>query len=149
MGHHTQNITLVVQDAGNVMGRSIGIIGVGHGSIWSTVTEQHLALFLQPPKCGIIREVIPFAVGNRHLQNLSWLAAAAESRVGSLSPQIGPLTSVFQVLVVPQDPREKACLAENLKPIADPDYQPWKKIRESVTTTKQLLVIEGLDESPT
>ena len=32
---------------------------------------------------------------------------------------------------------------------ADPDYQPWKKIRESVTTTKQLLVIEGLDESPT
>ena len=31
----------------------------------------------------------------------------------------------------------------------DPDYQPWKKVRESVTTTKQLLVIEGLDQSPT
>ena len=30
---------------------------------------------------------------------------------------------------------------------ADPDYQPWKKLRESVTTTKQLLVVEGLAEN--
>ena len=31
--------------------------------------------------------------------------------------------------------------------MADPDYQPWKKLRESVTTTKQLLVVEGLAEN--
>ena len=31
---------------------------------------------------------------------------------------------------------------------ADPDYQPWKKLRESVTTTKQLLIVEGLTEPP-
>lgn len=26
----------------------------------------------------------------------------------------------------------------------DPDYQPWKKLRESVATTTNLMVIEGL-----
>ncbi len=31
---------------------------------------------------------------------------------------------------------------------SDPEYQPWKKLRESVTTTKQLLIVEGLAESP-
>lgn len=31
---------------------------------------------------------------------------------------------------------------------SDPEYQPWKKLRESVTTTKQLLIVEGLTESP-
>jgi len=26
----------------------------------------------------------------------------------------------------------------------DPEYQPWKKLRESVTTTNNLMVVEGL-----
>ena len=26
------------------------------------------------------------------------------------------------------------------------EYQPWKKLRESVTTTKSLVLVEGMDE---
>ncbi len=28
--------------------------------------------------------------------------------------------------------------------MADPDYQPWKELRESCTTTNQLLIVEGI-----
>ncbi len=124
MGHHPQNIALVVQDSRNVVRRPVGIIGVRHGSVRSAVPEQYPFLLLQPAQRSLVREVIAFTVGNRYLQHLARLAAAAESRVGPLGPEIGPLASVLQVLVAPQDPGEKASLAENLKPIADADYQP-------------------------
>ncbi len=28
--------------------------------------------------------------------------------------------------------------------MADPEYQPWKKLRESVTTTNNVMLVEGL-----
>jgi len=28
--------------------------------------------------------------------------------------------------------------------LADPDYQPWKKIREAATTTHNILIVEGV-----
>ena len=28
--------------------------------------------------------------------------------------------------------------------MTDPEYQPWKKLRESVTTTNNVLLVEGL-----
>lgn len=30
--------------------------------------------------------------------------------------------------------------------LADPDYQPWKEIREAVTTPKNILIVEGVAE---
>jgi uncharacterized protein (DUF1330 family) len=32
--------------------------------------------------------------------------------------------------------------------LASEEYQPWKELRESVTTTKTLVIVEGLDQEP-
>ena len=32
--------------------------------------------------------------------------------------------------------------------MASEEYQPWKKLRESVTTTKSLVRVEGIDHTP-
>src|SRR5690606_14316464 len=58
--HHAQHIAAIVDDAGDVPGRAVGIVDIA---------EDHLALALEPVEGGLVGEIVPVAIalGHGHL----------------------------------------------------------------------------------
>src|SRR5262245_36468947 len=62
VGHHPQHVLGLVEDAGDVAGRAVGVADIAEGD---------LAALLQAVERGCVGKVVAFAMGDRNAQGLA------------------------------------------------------------------------------
>src|SRR5215470_16033025 len=115
VGHHPQHVPRGVHDAGDVGPASVGIL---------EVAEHHLPLTLQALQTLVVDKVVPVAVGDGDLERLPELELGGEAGPRLLGAEHHVLADVLAIRVLEQRPREKPCLGEDLKAVADADDRP-------------------------
>ena len=123
MGHHAHDVALLVEDAGYIAQRAVGVGLLGDVSILRTVAEGDSPLRLQPLHSVGVGEVVSLAVRDGHTQNLRLRCGVRESRRGVLNPQVDPLAAELQMRVPGQHSWQQPGLAQYLEAVADSDHQ--------------------------
>ena len=112
MGHQAQHVAGRVDDAGDGVGRAIGVL---------TITEDYLALALEPAERLAVGEEIALAVADRHGHLTPALVGGGEAGLGVGHFQRHRLADVFEALVAQQGAGQHSGFAEDLEAVADAD----------------------------
>jgi len=112
VGHEAQDVAGPVDQAGDVVQRAIGIVGVA---------EDHLALALDAGKGVGVREEGAFAIAHSHHHLAAAAEGAGEAGVRPDNVQLHGLADVLQRRIPQEGARQEAGLAEHLEAIADAD----------------------------
>ena len=81
MRHHAEDIALAVADTGDVVQSAILTPEL---TIGVAVPEQNLVMRFKVGQTGIISQVAAFGMGDRHLEDLTFLATIGHQGVGRL-----------------------------------------------------------------
>jgi len=73
VGHHAENIARIIEDAGNVVDRTVGVFAIAEGDT---------PFAFEPAQCFIIGKVVAVVVGYRHRNLLILTVALGENRIG-------------------------------------------------------------------
>src|SRR4029077_16774753 len=124
MGHHTEHVAALVDDAGDVVQRAVRV-GAGHdASARIAVTKDHLAVLLESRQHSRLGEVAALAVSDRHANDLAVRALGREGDVRSLDHEVGPFAAVLERYIANQCPGQEPGLAKNLEAVADAPHEP-------------------------
>src|ERR671923_57512 len=124
MGHETKDVSFFIAYAGDVLDGAVGI-GCGCRLAFDVdVAQQDLPVPVQTLEGLRVGVVTALAMFNRHLEHLTLFYGAGKRRVGLFNAQMNLLANKLQAGVAHQGSGQQTRLAENLKSIANAEYQP-------------------------
>ena len=109
MRHHAQHVACFVYDSGYVVYRSVGVTPVRPVGI--AVAQKHLTSVFQLPEHILIREVVPFAVGNGETDYLTGRQGTSEGTGGVLNAKVHPAAYKTQRHVPQEGTRQQSTFA--------------------------------------
>jgi len=122
--HETEHVALRVHDAGDVTRRTVRV-GVGRDApLGVAVAEDNLIAGFELIEHVIVGVVAALAVRDGKLDDLPRLHRLRERRVRLLHTQRRRLADEAERLVAHERAGQQSALAEDLKSIADADYEP-------------------------
>ena len=124
MRHQAEHVQLLVQHAGNRIGRTVHVplrialaFGVG-------IAEQHASFRLEPADRALAGEVVALAMRDRHADHLARIVAARERRVGSLDLQVHVAADELHAGIAQQHAGQQLGLAQDLEAVAHAHHEP-------------------------
>ncbi len=123
MGHHAQDITTFIEDAGTV-GKGTVRVGLGGDlSRWSGVTEGYAIFCFKSAQRGLIAEIVAFHMAYRDLKYLVFFQVLRERAIGCLCSQMDLAANVLESSIAHQGSGQETGLTEDLESIADAQDQ--------------------------
>jgi hypothetical protein len=123
VGHQAEDVPRLIANTGNILERSVGIRTRGRLAFAVNVTQQDLAILSDPFKRSGIGEVTALAVLHGHSENLPFGHFTGKRRIGLFDPEGNLLADKLQSGIPDQSSREQTRLAQDLKAVADSQYQ--------------------------
>ena len=123
MGHEAEDIPAVAADAGDVLERTVRVGLRRDIPRGITIADQDLVVGIELLQGLRIGKVVPLAMGDRDVQNLSLMEHGGEGSVRVLDTQVKALAAEEKSVVAHQRAGQKPRFAENLEAIADAEHQ--------------------------
>src|SRR5476649_2245041 len=123
MRHQAHHGLGLVEDAGDVADRSVGITGTVDRAVRRAVTEGDLAAVFQLLQRVVVGEVVALGMRHRDLDHLARLVAVGEQALAGLDLQVHVCADELQVRVAHQRARQKPCLGHDLEAVADAQHR--------------------------
>src|SRR6266851_6716383 len=124
MRHHPEYVAALVDDAGDVVKRSVRVRARNHAAVRIAVAKHDLSVLLQAREHGGVGEVAALSVRDGRADNLAVFALRGERQVGALNHEVGPFASELERSVASQCSGQQAGFAQDLKTVADPPHEP-------------------------
>src|SRR5882724_8569458 len=121
--HQPEHRAFLVDHAGDIVERTVGVGFLGDAPIFRAVPEDDLVLRPEPPQGLRVGVVLPLAVRDGHLENLALPQRTGERGVRVLDQEVGRLAAVLQALVAHQGTGQQPGLAEDLEPVARAEHE--------------------------
>src|SRR5215471_6775026 len=99
MRHQADDGALFVADPGDVPDRAVRVGPRGHLARLRRIAEDDLLALPELAEEGRLDVVAPFAVGDRHLQDLTTAEPPGERTLGLLDGHVSPLAAELEALV--------------------------------------------------
>src|SRR5205085_1521974 len=96
MRHQSDDVPPPIAEAGNGVGRTIGVCRIVELTLRRGVTKHDLVVGFELCERVRRRVVVAFTVRDRNAEDLSDRRTASERRVGSLDPNVDVLTAKLQ-----------------------------------------------------
>src|SRR5712692_1605963 len=127
--HQAQDVALAVRDAGDVVERAVGISRkrrhrAGPAGLRGRVAENDLVIALQLLKRGRIAKIVPLGMRDGDFQDLSRPRGGGERRRRGLYPNVHVPADEAQAGIPQHGSGQQARFQQDLKSIADAQYQP-------------------------
>src|SRR6185312_15636236 len=107
MRHQPHHRLGLVEDAGDVADRTVGIAAAIHGAVGRAVAERDLAAILQALQRVVVGEVVAFGMGHRDLDDLARLVAVGEQALAGLDLEMHVGADELQVGIAHQHARHQ------------------------------------------
>src|SRR6185312_13231123 len=119
MRHQAHHRLGLVEHAGDVLDRAVGIAGAVDRSVGRAIAESDLAAILQPLQRVGVGEVIALGMGDRDLDHLADLVAVGEQTLAGLDLEVHVAAHELELLVAHQHARDEARFGGDLEAVAD------------------------------
>ena len=155
MGHHAENVSLLIANAGDAVEGAVGVGGMlflcGSFSGGGAVAEENLLVLFQGLQGGGVGVVAAFAMGNGEVDDLAGLVGLGPGEMGAFDFDGDAIANKVQVPIAGQRAGKQSHLGQHLKAIAnaqncfslirmvDRCLHGWRKARDR--TAAQIIAI--------
>ena len=122
MGHQAQHRLGLVEHAGDVAARAVGIAASVDRTVGRAVAERDLAAILELLHRVGVGEVVALGVGDRDLDHLARLVAVGEQALAGLDLEMDVGADELEMRVAHQRARQQAGLGHDLEAVADAQH---------------------------
>ena len=123
VGHHAQHVAPLVEDAGDVAQRTVGIGLCGDLTRRGRIAEGDAVFGFQAVQILGGAEVVAFHVADGHLQHVALFQALGEGAVGRFHAQVDLLADVLEAGIAHQSAGQQSGFGQNLEAVADAQHQ--------------------------
>jgi hypothetical protein len=151
MRHHTEHVTVEVAYTRNIVASTVRICFGRDLTALVTVPKYDLVVFHQPMVRGVVAGVIPFCMGYGQGQHIAVLELVCKRGIFVFDAYIDVFADEMQVRISYQSTRQQAAFAQDLKAVADTEYEltfrskiryglhHWRKSRQG--TRSQIIAV--------
>ncbi len=119
MGHHAEDVAVLVGDACDVVEGAVGVGVGGSFALGGAVAEENLTVGFEGIEGLLVGVVTALAVGDGDVEDLAFGAGVGEGGVSLFDAEVSPLAAELQVVVTHEYAGEETGFAEHLEAVAD------------------------------
>jgi hypothetical protein len=123
MRHHAEHVALVADNACNRRCRAVDVVRIADFAGSAAITIKHPSFAFETADRLFVGGVVALAMRHRNADHLPGIVAARERRIGSLDAQMHVAADELELRVTHQHAGQQARLAEDLKTVADAEYE--------------------------